>query len=202
MDSNKSELSDAAKKKSASLSQKKKKKINWIIITVLLSFFITVFLTYISSIAFQDVGVLLAFIVLLLFIFLGIIFDVIGVAVTSAGEKSFHSMSAKRVFGAREALWLIKNVDRVANFCNDVIGDICGIISGATCAIIITKLIQNPSFDNIITNLVLTGIVSSITVGGKAMGKSVGINKDREVVFFVGKILRFFKLFGRGDKQI
>ena len=35
----------------------------------------------------------------LLFIILGIIFDIIGVAVTSGDEVAFHSMSARKVKG-------------------------------------------------------------------------------------------------------
>ena len=82
----------------------------------------------------------LSFAVLLLFIALGIVFDMIGVASTSATEKEFHSMAAHRVRGAREAVWMVRNAEKVSSICNDVVGDICGIISGATGALIVAHI--------------------------------------------------------------
>ena len=64
----------------------------------------------------------LAFVVLACFILLGIVFDIIGVAVTAADERPFHSMAAHRTPGAREALGLIRKANKVSSFCNDVVG--------------------------------------------------------------------------------
>ena len=69
-----------------------------------------------------------AFIVLLLIVFLGILFDIIGVAVMSANEKPFHSMAAKKLPGAVEAMKLLRSAEKVSSFCNDVVGDICGVV--------------------------------------------------------------------------
>ena len=77
-------------------------------------------------------GLLLALLILALFIGLGILFDIIGVAVTAADPRPFHSMAAHKEKGAKEALKLLRNADRVSSVCNDVVGDICGIVSGAT----------------------------------------------------------------------
>ncbi|WDC83794.1 hypothetical protein PL321_14940 [Caloramator sp. mosi_1] len=82
------------------------------------------------------------FFVLISIIFVGIIFDIIGVAVTAAEEAPFHSLASRKVKGAKTAVKLIRNADKVSNFCNDVIGDICGVVSGAAGAIIISKLIS------------------------------------------------------------
>ena len=62
----------------------------------------------------------------LFFIFLGILFDIIGVAVTSSDDKIFHSMSARKVRGAKVAVKFHKNAEKVSSFCCDVVGDICG----------------------------------------------------------------------------
>ena len=105
-----------------------------------ISFALSVVMSYISNEALASAGTILSFAVLLLFIALGIVFDMIGVASTSATEKEFHSMAAHRVRGAREAVWMVRNAEKVSSICNDVVGDICGIISGATGALIVTHI--------------------------------------------------------------
>ena len=107
-------------------------------------FFIAVVLSAALSLAsdqaLDGAGLAVAFVVLLSFILLGIVFDIIGVSVTAADEKPFHSMAARKTPGAREALNLIRKADKVSSFCNDVVGDICGIISGSTGAVIVVQI--------------------------------------------------------------
>ena len=67
----------------------------------------------------------LSVIILVAVVLLGIVFDIIGVAVTIAPEEVFHAKATKKADGARTSLNLIKNATKVANFCADVIGDIC-----------------------------------------------------------------------------
>ena len=88
----------------------------------------------------ENADLLLALLILALFIGLGILFDIIGVAVTAADPRPFHSMAAHKEKGAKEALKLLRNADRVSSVCNDVVGDICGIVSGATGAVIVARL--------------------------------------------------------------
>ena len=90
----------------------------------------------------ENAGLLLALLILALFIGLGILFDIIGVAVTAADPRPFHSMAAHKEKGAKEALKLLRNADRVSSVCNDVVGDICGIVSGAAkaCALVMPSL--------------------------------------------------------------
>ena len=74
---------------------------------------------------------MVAFIVLIGIVLIGIVFDSEIARVTVTDEKPFHSMAASKVKGAKSSLMLIRNASRVSNVCNDVVGDICGIISGA-----------------------------------------------------------------------
>ena len=52
--------------------------------------------------------------VLAVFIGLGIVFDMIGVAVTAADPRPFHSMAAHKEKGAKEALVLLRNARQVS----------------------------------------------------------------------------------------
>ena len=122
---------------------------------------LAVILSFIANLTIPNFNIYIGIIITLLFIGLGILFDIVGVAVTAADEKVFHSMAARKVKGANVAVKFKKNADKVSSFCCDVIGDICGIISGAAgttiCAIIVTKF----HTDLLITGLLITAIVSS-----------------------------------------
>ena len=175
--------------------QNKKKDIVdyiWIIKIVICSFLISIIFTLISETVIPNVGIILGIILTLLFILIGVVFDMIGIAVATAEEAQFHSMAAKRVKGAKMALRLKKNADKVSSFCNDVVGDICGIVSGSTGAVITLKIIDITNFNNLIITLIIMGIISSITIGGKALEKSIAMKKSNNILFNISKILSIF----------
>jgi len=111
-------------------------------------------------------------------------------------------MAARRVFGAKRAIQLIKNADKVSNFCNDVVGDIASIISGATVASIIAQISVAYSIKNVIwLSLVMTGLVAAITVGGKALGKTLAIIKGNDIIFFVARVISIFEIRKKGGRK-
>jgi CBS domain containing-hemolysin-like protein len=141
----------------------------------------------------ENSNIYVAFLILLIIVFVGIIFDVIGVAVTSANEKPFHSMAARKVPGGLEAIQLLRNAERVSSICNDVIGDICGVVSGSASAIISAQILQNFQFSwPDIVQLMMSALVAGLTVGGKAIGKTFAINSCTEIVSGVGRMLYAF----------
>lgn len=137
-----------------------------------------------------------AFPVLFLIIAIGVVFDIIGVAVTAAEEVPFHARASKRQPGARQSLWLIRNADRVSNFCNDIVGDVAGTIGGAAAAAIVAQVVElnkvGPTGADLI-NMVLIGGVAGLTVGGKAWGKGFAISRADLVVREVGLVLYWFR---------
>lgn len=169
-----------------------KKRIPWAVQVFFLSILISAALSFISAEALAGAGVVVAFAILMLFILLGILFDIIGVAVTAADERPFHSMAAHRTPGAREALRLIRKANEVSSFCNDVVGDICGIVSGTTAAVIVVRLHESFGFESIVTSLAMTALASGMTIGGKAIGKSFAIEKSTSVLRMVGRFLHVF----------
>ncbi len=173
---------------------KKKSSVNlgWILTISVVSFILSVVLSYISKQALNSVGNIIAFAILIFFVMLGIIFDVIGVAATAATEKRFHSMAARKVRGAKQSIWIVRNAEKVGSFCCDVVGDISGIISGATSAIIIERIIHNGTdVMSIVISLCITGFVSSLTIGGKAVGKAIGFAHSEDIVGAVGQLMAF-----------
>ena len=170
------------------------KKDNWILKAFLLTFFIAlIFNTFSNVVVNRFDNIITLSILAIVFILIGIIFDMIGTAVLTAEESTFHAKSAKRIKGAKEGVYLIKNGSRVSSICNDVIGDICGIVSGSVSAIIGLLLSQKLNISPIISVLLISSIVSSLTVGGKAIGKKEAIKNSDEIIFKVSKLLSKFK---------
>lgn len=164
----------------------------WIIKIVIASFLISIIFSLISETAIPNVNLVIGILLALLFISIGIIFDMVGVAVTASDESIFHSMSARKVKGAKMAVRLKKNADKVSSFCNDVVGDICGIISGSTAAVIVLKIVEKFGFNSLITTLIIMGIVSALTIGGKAIFKGIAMSKSNDILFKFAKILSIF----------
>ena len=123
---------------------------------------------------------------------LGIVFDIIGVAVTAADAKPFHSMAAHREKGAKEALMLLRSASRVSSVCNDVVGDICGIVSGSTAAVIVTRLQTALDMRSVLVSVAITALISGLTIGGKALGKTFAIQSSTQVVYWAGRFLHLF----------
>jgi len=179
------------------IEKKKNKKNNggsrakWIRSVVVMAFGLSVFFSTISEILLKQVNLFISILILILIIIIGIFFDIIGVAVTSSDEAPFHAMAADKVPGSKEAVKLVRNADVVSNFCNDVVGDICGIVSGAAGAAIVIKLTANGFTQSqiIIFSIIITGIISTLTIGGKALGKGIAINNSKSVVYSVGFFL-------------
>lgn len=183
--------SDKQKKKQPPV-QTKARLINWrwvgTIMTV--SLLISMTMSYASNEALSNANTITSFIILFLFIALGIVFDMIGVSATSATEKEFHSMAARRVKGAKEAVWMTRNAEKVSSICNDVIGDIAGIISGATGALIVANLTMGASARRaVVVSLLITGFISAMTIGGKAAGKGIAIANSGRILAICGRVL-------------
>ena len=173
----------------------KKSKFSWIIIVTLLAFVLSLLMSFMAGIILKNVTLIISIVVTFLFILLGIIFDIIGVAVTSGDEVAFHSMSARRVRGGKIGVKLIKNASKVSSICCDVVGDICGIISGSAGVTIVALIIKITNINELLISLLVTALISSLTIGGKAIGKNVAINKSTEVVTIVAKILSIFSKY-------
>ena len=186
--------------------RERNKTVRWVITIFLVTILVSGTISFISDEIMAASSVFVAFLILLAIVFLGIIFDVVGVAVTSADEKPFHSMAARKVTGAQEAIRLLRNAERVSSICNDVVGDICGVVSGAASATIAAQVLQNMEFTmpRLIT-LVMSALVAGLTVGGKAIGKTFAINSCTTIVHTVGKIVWSFRhipqIFKKRDKQ-
>ena len=177
------------------MSKNKKKNDNtkWIIIVMIISFILSIIFSVLSETIIPNISIIFGILLIIVFIFVGIIFDMIGVAITASNETPFHSMASKKVKGSTHSVKLLKNSDKLASICNDVVGDVCGVVSGSAGILVSSKLSDVLNINYAVTVLVMTGLIASITITGKAIGKSKAIKNSEEITFKVGKILNLLK---------
>ena len=129
-------------------------------------------------------------VLLLIVILVGILFDIIGVAATVAQEAPLHAKAAHQVFGAKHAVWLVRNAHQVASFCNDVVGDVSGTLSGAIGITLVLKLFHPPTERELVVGTTLmTACIAALVVGGKAYGKVFAIEQGTNIMFRTGQLL-------------
>ena len=182
-----------SKSDSSTPRKERNKTIRWVVTIFFVTILVSGTISFTSDILMANSTMLVAFIILLAIILIGIVFDVIGVAVTSADEKPFHSMAARKVPGAQESIRLLRNAERVSSICNDVVGDICGVVSGSASATIAAQVLQNFEFSTAsMIPLGMSALVAGLTVGGKAIGKTFAMSSCTSIVHGVGKIVWAF----------
>ena len=165
----------------------------WILKVFVFTFFITLIVSGLSNYISNHSDIIVVIIITILITGIGILFDMIGTSILTVNEANFHSMASYKVKGSKESIKLIKNKTTISNFCNDVIGDVCGIVSGSMGAIISLNLANLLKIDSTITALICASVISSITIVGKALGKKYATRKSDNIILLVGKILTIFK---------
>lgn len=189
-----------------------KDSIRWSFVISLTTLFLSAIFSIVSTTILAGVGWGIGMIVVLIIVIIGVFFDILGLAAAAAEEKPYHSMAAEKLDGAKQAIQIVRNADKFSNFCNDVVGDISGIISGTASAVVVIQLVKQfggseQSVFFTVISVLFTGVVAALTVGGKAIGKTIAINYSTNIILKVGKFFSFLeknlniKLFN-GKKKI
>ncbi|MBO5407888.1 MAG: hypothetical protein J6A61_00560 [Clostridia bacterium] len=185
--------------------KRQKKPMNWAVKITIITFLIAFFMGMFADVLSKNLSLFPALMVLIFIILVGIIADMAGIAIATADEKTLNAMAARKIGGAKEALLLLKNAEKATNIFNDVIGDIAGIVSGATgttigvyLVVLFQELLSrgNPQLGEFLLLSLLSAFVAALTVGGKAAGKKYAIKNAEKIVFLVGKIAYYFKNIG------
>ena len=190
----------------AAAKKERNKQIRWVITIFFVTIVVSGLISLISDEDMERSGMVTAFLILLGIIFIGIIFDIVGMAVATADEKPFHAMAARKVPGAKASIALLRNAERVSSICNDVVGDICGVVSGSASATIAGQVLANFEFSwpDVVT-LGLSALVAGLTVGGKAVGKNIAVSSATQIVHGVGRVIYFLNnipdLFRKNKKK-
>lgn len=179
-----------AKSDPAAKNRERQKTIRWVVTIFLVTIVVSGVISLLSDLIMSGSTMLVAFLILFIIIMVGIVFDIVGMAVASADEKPFHSMASRKVPGAQEAIRLLRNAERVSSICNDVVGDICGVVSGSASATIAAQILAEFDFSwPQIVSLLMSALAAGLTVGGKAVGKGFAVSSSTKIVHGVGRLL-------------
>ncbi|GGC91276.1 hypothetical protein GCM10007216_22510 [Thalassobacillus devorans] len=175
-----------------------KKSLRFSISIAVITFVLAAIFSVISSSVLSGVIWYIGLVIVFLIVLVGVIFDMLGIAATAASEPPFHAMAAEKVPGAKQAILIVRNADRFASFCNDVIGDISGIVSGTASAIVVIQLANSfghseGSTLQITISVIMTSIVAALTVGGKAIGKFLAIHSSTKIIFFAARVIAWIE---------
>ena len=171
----------------------KNSKAKWLLTVLLISFILSLVMSVTSEGLIPKVNVVIGIIIILLFIFIAVIFDMIGVAITAQEETPFHSMASKKIKGSTHSVKLLKNADKIASICNDVVGDVAGVVSGSAGVLVASTISDYFGINKSLVVLVTTAVIASLTITGKAYGKSIAIKNSKEITKQVGKVLHKFQ---------
>lgn len=187
-------------------SPKKKSKVKiswaWPIKILFITLCISLVLNISSEAVISSVGLIVNIIILIVFIGISILFDMIGVAVTSSNLEPFLAMASRKEKGSKQAIKLIKNAEKISSFCCDIVGDSCGILSGAVGANIVVRIYAGTGdFMSVLVAGIVSSVIAAVTVFGKAVFKSVAVNYSTPIVLKVGKFINFFSFKKSDDKK-
>ncbi len=182
--------------------KRKKKPMNWAVKITGITFFIAFFMGMFADVLSKNLSFFPALLVLVFIVLVGIVADMAGIAIATADEKTINAMAARKISGAKEALAFLKNAEKATSIFNDVIGDISGVVSGATAATIGVYLVNmvkdflskgNFQLGQFVLLSMLSAVVAALTVGGKAAGKQYAMKNAAAIVYLVGKIAYYLK---------
>lgn len=171
---------------------KSKSNLIWTFKIFIITFALSLFFSITSELILTTSNIIVAILIILLLFVLGTLFDMIGVACAACPIEDFTAMAARKENGAKASLILIKNADKVSSFCCDIVGDICGILSGSAGAAIVLKLSLTGDSKQIIISALISSLIAAFTVGLKSLGKVIAVNKSSKVVLSCGKLISMF----------
>ncbi len=167
----------------------KQNSVRWALKTLILSICLSIVFSVISQSLFPHLSVILSIFIIVFFVALSTIFDMVGVAVTSAKLQSLKQYENHKAYST--ALKLCENTEKISSFCGDVVGDICGILSGAGgISLVLSMHITEPNIYFIVTCLI-SSVIAGLTIFSKAIFKSYAVSNAEKVVISTANIINF-----------
>jgi hypothetical protein len=127
----------------------------------------------------------------LLVVFFGIASDAVGLAGTRARERSLLSMASRKIPGAREAVWFVRNAPKVSSVFSDLAGDVAATMAGGLAVALVYRTRHYIPYVNwAVATSIAVGIASMLSVGGKALFKPLALKYAESIMLFLGRVRR------------
>ncbi len=162
-----------------------------------ISICMSLFFGFISQTMLTKMGVIFATIGIIFFIFVSVMFDMLGIAAASADIETFKKWQQDKVEGADIGVKLCQHSEKVCSFCADVVGDICSTLCGAGGACIVVALTNNIKNSSLIMliSIVTSALIAGITIFFKAIMKDNALKNSNKIILRLSKFLnKFFKI--------
>lgn len=191
---------DSLNKTEKPIKKKKQKKkllppwLSWGLCVLLLSFVLTVIFSFLTEISIKGSPVYICVIALVVLLVLNIGCDTLANAIITCSPEAFHAMASNKIKGAKRAVTLCRNATKLGSIFADVIGDICGIVSGAAgTALVVYIAAMGGTTVELIASIGVSAVIGALTVGGKAIFKHFAMKFNKQIVFGFAKFTTFFK---------
>lgn len=167
------------------------KKYRWAIKMFMIAICMSLFFGFISQTLLTKMGIIVASLCIIVFIFFNVLFDWLGIAVASADYDVFEKWKREGIKGATIGLALCKNSEKMCSFCADVVGDICSTLCGAGGACIVASITSGTINNNTITLTAITvsAFIAGITIFFKAIMKEMALKKSNSIILKLGVML-------------
>lgn len=166
-----------------------KNNLKWSVKILFFSFFLSFFFSFISQSLFPTLSIPLSIFIIFFFVGVSVVFDMVAVGVTSINIEKLEKYKNEK--GYATAVNLCKNTEKVSSFCGDVVGDICGILSGAGGVSLVLNVSIRDSNVFFITTCLVSSLIAGLTIFGKAILKRYSVDNCEKVVLFTAKVLDF-----------
>ena len=168
--------------------------LSWGLSVLFLSFALTVVFSFLTEISIKGSPVYVCVIVLIVLLVLNIGCDMLANAIITCNPEVFHAMASNKIKGAKRAVSFCKNAAKLGSIFADIIGDICGIVSGAAGSVLVVYIAVNGGNTlELIASIGVSAVIAALTVGGKAISKHFAIKFNKQIVFGFAKFTTFFK---------
>ena len=166
----------------------------WPLQATLISLVLGLVVAFGAEVALSDAAIAVAVVLIVVLILLGVLFDMMGLAVASCDPVPLRSMAARKVKGARHALTLCDNAHKVSSVFNDIVGDSIGVVTGVCGAALAAELAGDlDGFKRIAVAVAVSAAIAALTIGGKAAMKGVAIRHSTRIVLRIGKLMALFR---------
>ncbi len=164
-----------------------KNSTKWAFKVFVLSISLSIIFSLFSQSLLPSLSPFFSIFVIVFFVFVSVIFDMIAVAFTSINKEQLDKY--KNENGYVMAVKLCERADKVASFGGDVVGDICGILSGAGgVSLVVNMNIQDANLNLLVTCLV-SSLIAGITIFCKAIMKTYALQNCEQIAIVTGVYL-------------
>ena len=191
------EKTDKKEKNTKKKKQHKKRVPAWLawgLSVLVLSFALTVLFSFLTESSIKGSPVDICVIVLIVLLFLNIGCDMLANAIITCDPDVFHAMASNKIKGAKRAVTFCRNATKLGSVFADIIGDICGIVSGAaSTALVVYIAAEGGTTVELIASIGVSAVIAALTVGGKAIFKHFAMKLNKQIVFGFAKFTTLFK---------